>query len=253
MNNTNYSDIGLFAAIIATIGVIITLFFNINKKLDKNTFILNTYMYILLAILLCVILIIIMDKYEFFHHINTISLLIVFVIAIIIIFALYYIGKEHYILRHILWLIFLVCISFILFPSYELAKNSDVLWKSLVTVIILVGIITYIASRYPRNYFNSWGIYLGMGLVALIIFELLDLLFGGNSPSRLKIYGIIGVILFSGFILYDTDKIYQNADQTIQECQGINNQLQCADYPGVSLNFFLDIVNLFTSGTMVYQ
>lgn len=250
-----YNDIGLFAAVIAIIGVIFALMSNTQKPLTPNDYVTNTYLYIILAILLCTLLMIIMDKYKLFNNLNSMAIFAVFIITIIVMCALYMIDRRHVVLRHILWVVFIAGIAIILFPIYDVAKQTSILWKSVITVIIVVLGLTYLASRLPRNYFNSWGSYLSIGLLALIIFELLDLIFSDNNSiyAHQKIYGIIGVILFSGFVLYDTNIIYQHADQTLMNCQGITNQLKCADYPSESLNLFLDIINLFSSATMAQR
>jgi FtsH-binding integral membrane protein len=249
------SDVGLFATLIAIVGIIIALVSNTRKPLTTGNYVANTYLYILLAILICSLSIIIMDKYNLLNNISTMTAIVIFIIVLVVMSALLMIDKGHVVLRHILWIIFIVGIAVILFPIYDVAKQTSVLWKSLITVIILVLGLTFIASRFPRDYFKSWGSYLVLGLVALIIFEVLDLIFSDNTSlhSHQKIFGIIAVVLFSGFVLYDTNQVYDHADQAVINCQGIAHQLECADYPGESLNIFLDIINLFSNTTMLQR
>ena len=57
-------------------------------------------------------------------------------------------------------------------------------------------------------------------------------------------------LLFSGFLLYDTKKIEQNGIILSKLCN--NNSNLCdkfLNYPGESLNIFLDIINLFNNIT----
>jgi len=246
----NYNNIGLFATIISIVTVIFLLIRNTQKELTTNDYVVNTYLYILLAVLLCSFMIIIIDKYNLLNNINSMMLLSIFIITIIILSAMAMIDKRQIVLRHILWLIFIAAIAVILFPIYDFAKHTNILWKSIITVILLVLGLTYIASRFPRSFFESWGTYLLVGLSGLIIFEILDLIFTGSGTGRQKIYGIIGIILFSGFLLYDTNQVYQHADSVVLDCQGITNQLKCTDYPIESLNLFLDIINLFSNTVM---
>lgn len=249
------NNAGIFGAIIAIIGVIIALIFTTHKPLTSKLYVVNTYLYILLAILLCSLIILMMDKYNILKNINTMGILVVFIILIVVMCAMSMIDRKYVVLRHILWVVFIVCIAVILLPVYETAKYTDVLWKSLMTVIIIVLILTFIAAVAPRNYFRSWGTYLSIGLIALIVFEILDLIFSDKNSffAHQKIYGIIGVLLFSGFVLYDTGNVYSHADDNVILCQGITNQYKCTDYPGESLGLFIDIINLFSSTTMAQQ
>lgn len=249
----DYNNIGLFSAIIAIMGVVFVLMRNTQKELTVNGYVVNTYLYVLLAILLCSFMIMIMDKYDLLNNINSMMMLCIFIITLLVLSAILMIDKRQVVLRHILWVIFLVGIAVILFPVYDFAKHTSILWKSVLTVIILILGLTYIASRFPRDYFQSWGIYLSVGLLGFIIFQVLDLIFSDPRDiySRQKIYGIIGILLFSAFLLYDTNKMYLNAEENVIDCQGITNQIKCADYPGESLNLFIDIINLFSSTVRV--
>lgn len=251
-SGSHNDNIGLFATLMAVLGVIIILARNTQRPLTVNNYVTNTYLYILLAILLCALVIIIMDKYHIFNNINAMTGLAIFIIVMVVMSAMLMLNKSFTVLRHVLWVIFIVGIAVLLFPIYDVAKQTSILWKCLITVIVLVLGLTYLASRLPRNYFQSWGSYLSIGLLALIIFEILDLIFSDSSTvyAHQKIYGIIGVVLFSGFILYNTNQVYEHAEDVVFYCEGINNQLKCTDYPGESLNIFLDVINLFASSVM---
>lgn len=258
MNNIdhymNNDTVGLISVAIIIFGIIWYLSTNTQKQLTINDYVVNTYLYILLAIFVCIVVMMIIGDFNLEQYIinNNFVLLIVFIVSIIILVAMVMIDKRQYILRHVLWLLFIICIAIVLFPIYDIAKRTSILWKLIISVTLIVIVLIYIASKYPIDYFNSWGPYLIVGLFGLIVFQLLDFIFSDPTDlyKRQKIYGFIGVILFSGFILYDTKKIYQHAQPTIINCQKITNQLSCADYPQESLNLFLDIINMFTSMTM---
>lgn len=245
-------NIGLFVAVLAIVGIIIALIVNTHKQLTPNNYVVNSYLYIILAILLVSFLILIMKKYNLGRHINSMAIFGVLILSIIVLFAMYMIDVRQTVLRHILWVVFIVCIAIIIFPVALSAEGADVLWKSIITVIIVVLLLTYIASRFPRDAFNSWGTYLSVGLVALIIFGIIDFILPGHSSTRAKIFGILIILLFSAYVLYDTNIIYQHAQIASYVCGNTTNQLTCADYPGESLALFLDIINLF-SGTVSIQ
>lgn len=256
-NENTFENIGFYTIILLIFGIIYYLAYNTQKELNINDYVVNTYMYILLALFFLIIIMMLMDdinmKYGTFDNINTCTFLAVFVISIVILFAFSYIDRKNYLLRHILWLVYIICIAIIIFPIYDIAKQTSILWKTIAAVVLIVVGLTYMASKFPIDYFNSWGPYLSIGLIGLIFFWLIDLIFVDNSNQHgiQKIYGVIAIVLFSGFILYDTKKIYQNADIAMIDCQNINNQLRCADYPQESLALFLDITNMFINMVMV--
>lgn len=249
ISKDDVSTIGLFGTVFAILGVIFILMRNTQKTITPNNYVVNSYLYILLAVLICSLMIMIMDKYNLLNNISSMMLFSVSILTVLVLSAMFVIDIRQVVLRHILWVIFLIGITVILFPIYSLAKHTNILWKSVITVIILILLLTYLTSRLPRTYFQNWATFLSIGLLGFIIFQLFDLIFSDLSGiySRQKIYGIIGIILFSAFILYDTNKIYRNADIAQIQCKGITNQLQCTDYPAESVNLFLSIINLFSS------
>lgn len=256
-NENTFENIGFYTIIVLIFGIIYYLAYNTQQQLNVNDYVVNTYMYILLALFFLIIIMMSMDdinmKYGTFNNINTCTILAIFVISIVILFSFNYIDRKNYLLRHILWLVYIICIAIIIFPIYDIAKQTSILWKTIAAVILIVLGLTYMTSKFPIDYFNSWGPYLSMGLIGLIFFWLIDLIFidKSNQHGIQKIYGIIAIVLFSGFILYDTQKIYQNANVAMLDCQNTNNQLQCADYPQESLALFLDITNMFINMVMV--
>mmetsp|Transcript_27366 Transcript_27366/g.43433 ORF Transcript_27366/g.43433 Transcript_27366/m.43433 type:complete len:118 (-) Transcript_27366:155-508(-) len=76
---------------------------------------------------------------------------------------------------------------------------------------------------------RSWGPYLFMGLVVLLIWGLVSMLFGFKSNW---FYSLGGALLFSAYILYDTSRLLHTfgADE---------------DWIFFTIDLYLDIVNLF--------
>ncbi|AYV80653.1 MAG: BAX inhibitor BI-1 [Harvfovirus sp.] len=248
-------NLGLFGAILAIIAVMGTLMFTTGREVTVNNYVVNTYLYILLAILLCTLTIIAMNKYKIGENLGGWKMFGIFILLIIVLFGMQAVGRKHVFLRNVLWVVFIVLLGVILSPIFNLAVNTDVLWKSIITVVILVGVLTFIASRVPDNYFDSWGTYLSVALLALIVFEILDMLFFDPATSgRYKVYAVVAIVIFSGFVLYDTKNIYQNGKIAEAICNDKRiDRAECVDYPTQSVGLFLDIVNLFSSIVTVQQ
>lgn len=244
--NYNYDIMIIIAAIIALIGAIV---YNNNRTLNNTVYIQNTYLYVVLAIMLSALVIVLLEKIKF--EPSNGLFLASFCIALIIICAYAFTSKESIVLRHIYYLLFAIAFGIMLYPQVMFAKDNNTLIEVIITVLAIVVGLTIVTNYVPIDTFDSWGPYLGVSLFALIIFELVDLLFNGVGvveSGRGKIYSIIAIILFSCFIMYDTKKIDQRAYSAIECVKSNMGSLEgCTDYTLGSLSVYLDIVNLFSN------
>jgi len=72
-----------------------------------------------------------------------------------------------------------------------------------ITACVFAGLTAYVFTT--RKDFSAWGGFLHMALWGAIGLGILSMFFGGFAGSNL--YSILIVVLFSGFVLYDTSKI----------------------------------------------
>ena len=123
---------------------------------------------------------------------------------------------------------------------------NGTLASTFLSLILIVGILSYLAYNSPLDTFDSWLKPMLIILCGLIFVQLIDLLFfvkGAQANSfiqRYRIYSWIGLLLFSGFLVYDTQHLIKKAHYITSVCSS-KNQSICADYPKESLNIFLDI------------
>jgi FtsH-binding integral membrane protein len=75
-------------------------------------------------------------------------------------------------------------------------------------------------------------------LLSLILSQIISIFLGNISQTH-KIYGILGLILFSFYILYDTNYILQRN--------------YYGDFITASMDYYLDVINVFTSFINVYN
>ncbi len=73
----------------------------------------------------------------------------------------------------------------------------------IITACIFTGLTAYVFTT--RRDFSAWGGFLHMALWGAIAIGIIGMFFGGFAGSNL--YSILIVVLFSGFILYDTSQI----------------------------------------------
>jgi protein lifeguard len=86
-------------------------------------------------------------------------------------------------------------------------------------------------SKYD---FTSWQPYLFGGLWILIIFGFMAAFFpGGQSKTLELVYGLAGALIFSGYILVDT--------QLVMRHYHVEEEI------AASISLYLDVLNLFLS------
>lgn len=115
------------------------------------------------------------------------------------------------------------------------------------SLLVLVGVTSLIFLSFTafacitKSDFTGMGPYLFGALMALIIFGLFmfasEMFFGLHSPLAQKIYAGVGVLLFTLFIVFDTQMIVGGRHK--------RHQFEVDDYVFAALNLYLDILNIF--------
>lgn len=224
---------------------------NTEEILTEQIYLLNTYLYILLAIIIVVTSWNILDDNPTFveHMYSSWNCIGLIILSFAALFFTVLIPTENVVAKHAAWTLFVTTIGMLLYVSYLQSKSSGNLMHVGIILIILVAILTWTAYVKPIDYFDSYGKPLLMMLLGLIIIELGDMIFFGGTDAfftRFRVYSWVAIVIFSGLLLYDTQKIREHAIIFTTECAG-KRQLECVDYCTESLTIFLDIANLFSS------
>lgn len=107
-------------------------------------------------------------------------------------------------------------------------KSTIVLEAAILTLGIFAGLTLFACqSKYD---FTSWAPYLFGGLWGLIIFGFMGAFFPFGSTAEL-VYGAIGALIFSGYILVDT--------QLVMRHHHVEEEIAAA------MSLYLDVINLF--------
>ena len=211
------------------------------KPLTQSLYVQQTYSYIILALVLVALFLTLFRRYKL--ELNIIQYFASFILSLVFLFGLMFTSRQSLWLQHALWLGFVLCMSVMMIPTVASLSSKEILYN-VVIVAVMVGVLSFIVTVDRYQTFLSWGGYLLMGLLALIVVQLLDVIFfHGTAGNRLKVYSWIGIVLFLGFVLYDTQYLLTRAKEIIATC---GTKVSCANYPVESLNLFLDIINLFT-------
>ena len=117
-----------------------------------------------------------------------------------------------------------------IFIAYKL---TSIMVIFLVTSV-LFGIFALI-GRYTNIDLSKWGIYLAIGIVAIIVLSIINIFVGSEKLNILTC--ILGVVIFVGYIAYDVNRITKSAD--FEGVEETNLPILFA------FELFIDFINLF--------
>ena len=158
-------------------------------------------------------------------------------------------SKEGHVYNHIIWILFIASISVMIYPYFKAEELADVVDDSLLStalVFIFMSIIVYSQPSFFSGSYNYVVPGLIVGLFAIIIVSLFNIFFTKDMEiyRKTSLYiSYVVIILFSLFVSYDTSKMFEMA----KICVNYPN------YPKNSVDFFLDLLNLFVSFVNVYS
>jgi len=168
-------------------------------------------------------------------------LLISFIVSIVSIIMLSFqplFSKDGYVLNHILWIIFIASISISLYPYFKSKEFSLVIQKALLMTCLIFIFMSIIVILFPDFFKKSYmqaTIGLLIALMVIIITEFILLLTGQYTNDMYSKMSYVVIIIFSLFIAYDTVGLFRYADICVNS----------PNYPLLSSNLFLDILNIF--------
>ncbi|GLJ14475.1 hypothetical protein SUGI_0234060 [Cryptomeria japonica] len=169
----------------------------------------------------------------FFNSSSGFGLYILLVISPFIwICALYYFHRTHPI-NYILLFAFTACISLAVGLSCSFTDGKVIFEAAILTAAVVISLTLYTFWAARRGYdFNFLGPILFSTLVVLIVFGFIQVLFPLGRTS-VMIYGVLASIIFSGYIVFDTDNIIKRYNYD--------------EYIWATVALYLDIINLFLS------
>lgn len=112
--------------------------------------------------------------------------------------------------------------------------GSDLVITILIGTIALFGVLSLISSKKEAGHYFGMGKILLSGLIALLVLSIVNIFIGG---ATLNIgISIIGVVIFSGYVLYDISLIkYEIESGALQERNDLSIHV---------LNLYLDFINI---------
>lgn len=219
-----------------------------------NNFLINTYLYLAFSICYLGLLIHFIHTYIFNRESDRNELMAKFMPYFILLFIsslvlIYFIATQptfekdgtHVIKNHLLWIMFISMMAAIITPRVSLAMEKHINETIYIvsSIFIVMSSIVYMFPKFFTDTYNYMQSALLISLIVIILLEIINAFVSDNVKHFIgnrRILSYIVIILFSVYISYDTKKIIHLS----------NICIDYPNYPKTSVNFFLDIINLFS-------
>ena len=224
-----------------------------NGMLTCNNYVLNTYLYIILSILLMFMVVLINDKFGLFnsmlawmsqgsmYRIVGIFILLL-VVSIGLIIALQVIKPTNIVASNMIWALLIIVLGIILIPTIWFARLTDVVGLSSMLTILITIVVGFLGYYYGDEIVTfDWDKYLNIALLVLVIAIFIGMFTITNPATMTMFYyivSIISLIIFVLLLLSNHKQLKQNADKCI-DGQVVPN------YPVESFNIFIKMLNIF--------
>lgn len=226
-----------------------------NGALTCDHYIFNTYLYIILAILLMFLIVLLNDQFGFFNFLikwmmaggGFMRFLIVLVIQLALIigltYALHTIPAQNITASNGVWLALVVLFGLMLIPSIYIGRMFDVVGMAGIITVLIVIITGLLGYYYGDSIVRfDWDYYLHILMIIMIVVVVLGGLFirnGDDSLNFLYIVSIIFLVIFILLLLSNHKRLKQNAEK----CIDINGQ--APNYPVESWELVIKIYIVF--------
>ena len=247
-------------AIVVLICILIGNYAFKSGHLTCDHYVFNTYLYIILAIVLMFIVVLLNDQTGIFNALlnfmfsgTMIQAIISFILFIIIIgvltYALFKVDPSNILVSNAIWLTLIFIIGFCLIPTFILGRLTDVVGLAGITTLVItivVGLLGYYLGDKIVTF--NWDLYLSIALFGLIITIFIGPLFITTPEAMMSfmyIISIISLIIFILLLLSNHKKLKENSDKCI-------DGKVVPNYPLESYGIVIKIVNIFQDLVRIY-
>ncbi|TVU41728.1 hypothetical protein EJB05_15273, partial [Eragrostis curvula] len=147
-------------------------------------------------------------------------------------FPMLFLRKRHPINMFLLAL-FTVCMSFSVGLGCLSAKGIIIIEAASLTFVVVFGLTLYTFWAAKRGHdFSFLGPFLVAATLILMLYGLVQFLLPMGKVAT-TVYGCVAALVFSGFIIYDTDNLIKRHSYD--------------EYVTAAISLYLDIINIFMS------
>ena len=141
--------------------------------------------------------------------------------------------------KHLWWGAFCGLEGLAMAPLINMA-GMPIVFNALAATGIMMGLLGAYAYNSPTSNFLSWNGALSIGLCGLIGVSLVNMFWPSPLMTSMWLYG--GLLLFGGFVLYDTQKLVHNASHK-----------SAWDPINESVSIYLDAIIIFQKFLIIFM
>ena len=219
-----------------------------NGMLTCDHYVFNTYLYIILAIVLMFLIVLLNDQYGVFNPLlNLLSGFMGLIILLGLIsgltYALHNVDPKNILASNGIWLSLVLLIGILMIPLVLFGRMTGVVGLAgilTVVIVIVVGLLGYYMGDKIITF--DWDYYLMFALIGLIVVSIGGYMFISDVATMLTfiyVLSIIGLIIFVLLLLSNHKKLKENSEKCI-DGQVVPN------YPKESWSLVIKIVNIFS-------
>ena len=224
-----------------------------NGMLTCNNYVLNTYLYIILAILLIFMVVLVNDKFGIFNSFllwmsegSMFRIIVIFIIILLILgsllFALRTVNPTNIVASNMIWATLILFLGIFLIPTIWFGRLTNVVGMAGMLTILITIVVGFLGYFYGNEIVTfDWDKYLNYALFMLIIVMIVGPLMITDPNSMYLFYmsvSIIALIIFVLLLLSNHKKLKENADKCI-------DGKVVPNYPVESFNIFIKMLNIF--------
>ena len=227
-----------------------------NGILTCENYVLNTYLYIILSILLIFIVVLINDKFGLFNSFliwmsqgSILRIVFIFIIILSILFGLLYalktINPNNILASNAIWAGLILILGIFLVPTIWYGRLTDVVGLAGILTIIITMIVGYLGYYYGNEIVTfDWDKYLNIALMVLIITIMIGtFIISISNPDNMMMFyyivSIISLVIFVLLLLSNHKKLKENSEKCI-------DGKVVPNYPVESFSIFIKMLNIFT-------
>jgi FtsH-binding integral membrane protein len=224
-----------------------------NGSLTCDHYVLNTYLYIILAILLVFMVVLINDKYGIFNSFllwmsqgSMIRIIIICIILLILLLGLSYallkVNPNNIAASNTIWTLLILILGISLIPTIWFGRLENVVGIAGISTILItigVGLLGYYYGDEIVTF--DWDKYLNYALMALIGIIFIGMFIIENPETMFNFIFIISILILIIFILLllsNHKKLKENSEKCI-------DGKTVPNYPVESFNIFIKMLNIF--------
>ena len=224
-----------------------------NGSLTCDHYVLNTYLYIILAILLVFMVVLINDKYGIFNSFllwmsqgSMIRIIIIYIILLILLLGLSYallkVNPNNIVASNTIWTLLILILGILLIPTIWFGRLENVVGIAGISTILItigVGLLGYYYGDEIVTF--DWDKYLNYALMALIGIIFIGMFIIENPETMFNFIFIISILILIIFILLllsNHKKLKENSEKCI-------DGKTVPNYPVESFNIFIKMLNIF--------